>query len=259
MPSLYQFSEPQMLGFILVLLRVTAFIVALPIFGTSNVPTPVKILLSFALSFIIYPILLTGVLKDFSVGDELYLLALKEVVVGLMLGFVCRMFFFAISIAGQLMSVSMGLSAAQLFNPAMDAQGTSLEQFQMVLATLLFLLLNGHHLFLLGLGESFNALPLSFDSFNFESVKSIALMGQEVLAVGLKLSAPIVISVFITNLSMGVIGRAVPQINVLVTSLHLTIIVGLFVFLMSLPLMVSEMDDLKDLLAGRLWDVIKQL
>lgn len=259
MPSLYQFSEIEILGFILVFLRISSFIMAMPVLGTANVPAQVKVLFSLVMSFILFPTVLAKQLPTGLMDEGMIFLAIKEVTLGLMLGYLCRMFFLAVSTAGHIVSVTMGLSAAQLFNPTLGEQGSAVEQFYFTLAMLVFLAFNGHHLLISGLAQSFEVLPLSFDGFKMEGVKIAAELGQEILVIGLKISAPVLVAIFITNLSMGIIGRAVPQINVLVTSLHLTILVGLVVVMISLPLFVRELNGLQEDMAGRLFDVMKHL
>ena len=170
-----------------------------------------------------------------------------------------RMFFYAVSIMGEIVSVSMGLASAQLYNPAMGSQSNVIEQFQLVLATLFFLALNGHHIFIAGLASSFDLVPVASIGVNYKAFAGIAVMVQDVFLMGLKMSAPVLIAVLLANVVMGIVGRAVPQINVLVTGLPVTIMLGLGVLIVITPLFVLEMGGLLNLMAERFFTVMKVL
>jgi flagellar biosynthesis protein FliR len=258
-PNIYQFPEGQIIAFVLVLLRISAFFVAWPVFGTTLVPIPVKILLSICVSLMMFPVIHFQNLTHLQISEDLVVLAFREVALGLVMGFMMRMFFFAISVAGEITSTSIGLSSGQMFNPTLGTQSTAVEQFQLALATLFFLSLDGHHLFLSGLGQSFELLPVSTAGINFKGFAVMATSVQQVFLLGLKMCAPVLIAILLTNLSMGIIGRAVPQINVLVTSLPVTISVGIGVVFITVPLFIAEMTGLLDVMATEFFKMLRVL
>ncbi|MEY4615651.1 MAG: flagellar biosynthetic protein FliR [Pseudomonadota bacterium] len=260
MPSVYQWSEIEMLLFILAFLRITALITSFPIFGVQSVPNSTKVLLSLILATVMFPSVKTinsGFLHDLNSG--FLWLAAREVMIGLILGSIARFYFMAINIAGQITSNAMGLSAAQMFNPLMGTQSNILEQFQVTLAMLLFLGFNGHHLLLMAMHESFRLIPMSFDMIKWEGVKTVAAMGSDILVLGLKISAPVLVAMFLTQVAMGVIGRVVPQINVLVTSLHLSIIIGLFVIFVTLPFFLEGVHEMEKEMGENLFRIMKEM
>jgi flagellar biosynthetic protein FliR len=258
-PNLYQFPEGQIIAFALVLMRIIAFFVAWPVFGSNQVPVHVKVLLSITVAMMMFPTVKLQNADLLRISEDVILLTAREIVIGLTLGFVMKMFFFSISIGGEIMSVTTGLSAAQLFNPAMGGSSTVIEQLELVLATLFFLGINGHHLFISGLASSFEMLPVSDTGFNFKAYAGFAMVAQTSLLMGLKMAAPVMIASFLTNLTMGVLGRAVPQINVLVTSMPVTILIGIGVLFVTLPLMVLQMNGLLDLMADQFFKMMKVL
>lgn len=258
-PNIYQFPEGQIIAFVLVLLRISSFFVAWPVFGTALVPVPVKILLSICVALMMFPIIQFQNLTQLQISEDIILLALREVALGLTMGFMMRMFFFAVSIAGDITSTSIGLASGQMFNPSLGSQSTAVEQFQLGLATLFFLSISGHHLFISGLGQSFELVPVSGASLNYMSFAAMASTVQKVSLMGLKMCAPVLIAVLLTNLSMGVVGRAVPQINVLVTSLPVTISIGIGVMFISIPLVLAEMNGLLDIMATEFFKMLRVL
>ena len=146
--------------------------------------------------------------------------------------------------AGQIISVSLGVASAQLFNPAFDDSGSSFDQFFMIIGTLFFLAINGHHLFIGGLIDTYRLIPLEPGTLNFESFVQVAAIVQEATEVAIKFAAPVFVTILFTNAAMGLIGRTVPQINILITSLPVNTLVGLTVIFLSLPLMIWQMEDL---------------
>lgn len=255
--SLYQFPEGQIVAFALVLLRMIAFIVAMPLFGTSNVPTTVKVLLPLVLSFVLFPTLMIGVTNPLPIDGMIIAYAAREVLVGVFLGFFCRLFFFAISVAGEIIGLSSGLASAQIFNPAMGTQTNVLEQFQTLLATLLFLALNAHHVFFEGLIRSFQVLPIGQMTFNMAVADNLIRLSQQIIVLGLQIAAPVVLSVFLSNIAMGIIGKAVPQMNVLMTSMQVTILLTLAILIITIPLTLTYMGNVLDRMTGELFEVLK--
>lgn len=258
-PGLSQFPEGQIVGFVLLLLRMLAFVVAMPIFGAPSVPVPVKVLFSLTLSVVLFPIVVIKSGSNLAISEMVILWAMREVVIGLFLGFVVRMFFFAVSVAGELIGVSSGLSAAQIFNPSLGTNSNIIEQFQVLLATLLFLALNGHHFFLQAIVQSYDMLPIGVFSLKIEAMGAVGLMLRDVIIFGVKMASPIIVSVFLTHLAMGIIGRAVPQINVLVTSLQVTILMTLGVLVIIVPATLLSMNDLLTEMADQMMRAMHSL
>lgn len=236
------FKEAEILAFALILLRVASFIVSWPVFSIYSVPQPLKVLFAFAISVLLFPVVNKSGLSPQALQTDIVWLAGKEVMTGLCLGFLTRLFFFAVSVGGNLIATSTGLANAQVFNPAMNTQSTTVEQFYATLGTLLFLALNGHHYFLSGLAESFASIPLSSVGIDFAPFNSSGVILQSIVEAGIKMSAPVMVAIFMTNVAMGIIGRAVPQINVLVTSMPVNFMTGLLVMLLAIPALIVQLD-----------------
>ncbi|MGE3758786.1 MAG: flagellar biosynthetic protein FliR [Pseudobdellovibrionaceae bacterium] len=259
MPNLYLFSETEILAFALIFVRILAFVATWPILGGETVPVPVKILLSLTLSICLFPIITMKGLIGTNLGEEIIFLTIKEVVIGLCIGFLTRTVLMTVSVAGNLMSYAMGLSQAQIFNPGLGSMGNVIEQYQSTLAAIVFLSINGHHYFLMGMTESFVLAPISAQGISFAHFQSVANLGQEIIFMGLKMSAPLMIAIFLTNVAMGIVGRAVPQINVLITSIPVTISIGLLVMFLTIPLFVNDMGILVNVVTEQVFAFMKAL
>lgn len=257
LPGMGQFPEGQIIAFALVFLRIIAFVVAWPVFGTSTVPVHTKVLLAVTMSMVLFPTISFQNVDLIKIDDQVIFLAIRELFVGLALGFLMRMFFFAISIAGEIISISIGLASAQIFNPAMGSQSNVVEQFELMIATLFFFLINGHHIFIQGMAESFQIVPIAAVAVKAQAFGSISQITQDVFLAGLRISAPILVAIFLTNVAMGIVGRAVPQINVLVTSAPVTLMLGLAILFVTTPLFLGEMTGLLNLMAERFFQFMK--
>ncbi|MCM2280817.1 MAG: flagellar biosynthetic protein FliR [Bdellovibrionaceae bacterium] len=255
----FAMNENEILAFALALIRIISFLVSWPVFSVYSVPNQAKVLLAVLLTMLMFPTIGREELAGVNLGHEILWLAGKEAAVGVSLGFVTRMLFFAFGIAGNLMSTYVGLSSAQVFNPSLGMQATTLEQFYLTVATLVFLALNGHHIFLEGLAQSFQSIPLSMQGVNLSAFTQMTDFVSDVVVAGIQISAPIMVTIFILNIFMGILGRTVPQINVLVTSLPVNILAGIGVMILSLPVLVPETEAIMNSMAEHLFLMLKTL
>lgn len=250
-------TEAQILLFALIFLRMIAYVVASAIFGSPMVNVAVKILLSVVLSIVLFPVVKAGNINYMVISNDIIGLAAREVVVGLSLGFLTRLFFFVVSMTGDLVSMSIGLSAAQIYNPMMGSQGGVIEQFYSAMATLIFLAINGHHILLSGIAQSYDLVPVSSLTLNVGPFAEMAVFGQIAFMMAIKMCAPVLVTILMVNLAMGILGRAVPQMNVLVTSMPVTIMLGFAVVFICMPLFIMEMNGLANITAEKLFAVMK--
>ena len=257
MPQIYSFNQFEIVAYFLVLLRVSAFVVSMPVFGVPMVAPPIKVLFGFVLSLIVFPGVDWSAVHVGTSSYQLLFVSMREVFIGVSFGMLTRLFFFAVSMSGQIMSVSMGLSGVQLLNPALGERSTPLDQFQVMIATLFFLAINGHHLLIAGLVQSFDLVPLSQVALNMSGFAQMGQVMQEIMIIGVKLSAPVMVAIFLMNVVMALIGRAVPQINVLITSLPVNILGGLAVLIVSLPLIMGQMEGILEHTAARVFQLLK--
>ncbi len=241
-----QLNEMQILAFALILLRMSAFTVSGAIFNSTSISAPLKILMSVVFTLAVFnPIATNEVLVRIKESQaDLLMLAGREVLIGISLGFVTRLFFFAIAMAGEIVSIAMGLGQAQMFNPMMGSMGNAMEQFYGVIGTLVFLAFNGHHFMIQGVVESFTSAPLAVASFHVATLAEMVYKVQEFFIIGIKIAAPLLISMTIVQFGIALLSRVVPQINVLVTTASLTVVLGFVIMFISLPLLVMQMNGM---------------
>ncbi|MBK9292910.1 MAG: flagellar biosynthetic protein FliR [Oligoflexia bacterium] len=242
--EVYKFNEAELVLFSLMLIRISACLVAMPLFSSTTIPGPIKVLLSLVITFVVFLSQKQNLATNSGfVLENLIVLSAREAFIGAFIGFLARGIFWAVQVAGQVLGFTMGFSAAQSFNPALGGSGTMLEEFQNILAILLFLVINGHHWLLEGLVKSFELAPMGLIGLNPQALLSTGAYVQNVFEIAVKLSGPIVAVVLFLNVALGVVGRAVPQINVFIISFPVNILVGMFVFMVSIPLILTVMQN----------------
>lgn len=261
MIELSKLNEIQLIVFGLILIRMTSFVVSAAIFSSPSINSPLKILFSLALSMLIFNKVADPktIVQVSEIQNQIMVLAFFEAVIGVLLGFLTRFFFFSISMAGEMISVALGLGQAQIFNPLLGSQGNAIEQFLMLITTLVFFTIDGHHMLIQGLMHSFNVIPVSRIGLDLSEFKNVVLMGQELFIVAIKVSAPIVISMLVVQFGVGLLSRAVPQVNVLTTSMAITAFLGIVILIISLPLMIQHMNGVLEVTTYNFFNFIKKI
>jgi flagellar biosynthetic protein FliR len=257
--EIYRFSQTEIMIFLLIIARVSAFLVTWPILSQAQVPRHVKLLLSILLALMVMPAVPWREIDPKHLEDMFIMMIVKEAFVGVLLGFLAKLFFYTIEACGQIVSDAMGLGNVQVLNPTSDIQSTVIEQFYLVLVTVFFLLINGHHYFLQALFQSFQIVPVSKISVSLVGLQNAGQYLQFVVEMGLKFAAPIFASLFALNIAMGVIGRAVPQMNVLITGVSINLLFGFFVMIISLPMIFNTMPEMFDQVLAKMFEVLKGL
>lgn len=243
--NLFQLGEAEILSFVLVVVRIGSFWMSWPIFSGTNVPSPIKILTVLAISICLFPVLPKSP-QVLNFDSPLIYYTIKEVILGVCMGYLCRLFYFALGMAGQLVGTTIGFAQGSMYNPALGTQSTSIEQFYTILGTLFFLMINGHHYLLGALAQSFEIVPITTVQLNPEIFRHSGLGLMKFFEIAFQISAPIVATIFFVNFGMGVLGRAVPQLNVLVTSFPVNVLVGLIVMIVCIPLFVDQMHGVAE-------------
>lgn len=244
-----QLNEIQILMFGLILMRMISFVVSSAIFSSTNISVMVKILFSITLTVIVFQTVATSeaLLRLKELEENLIIMVGRELLIGISLGFVTRFFFFVIAMAGEIISISMGLGQAQMFNPMMGNMGNAIEQFYTIIATLIYLSINGHHYMIQGLVDSFSYAQVAQVTFQTTSFVEIVYKIQNYFIFAIKIAAPILVAMIIIQVGIAVLSRTVPQINVLVTASALTTLLGVLLVFISLPLLIMQMGGLVDL------------
>jgi len=219
-------------------LRISALLMAAPVFGAASVPVRGRILLAVLVAALIAPSMPTAPPVDL-LGPAGMLLAAQQVLIGLAMGFVVQMTFAAIVVAGQSLAMTMGLGFAMSVDPQNGVQVPVLSQLYVILSTLIFLAIDGHLILIRILADSFAYLPVGSALLQGDLAISVVLWGSQMFASALLLALPALTAVLLINISFGVITRAAPQLNIFAVGFPVTIMVGFVFLLLTMPSMFS--------------------
>jgi flagellar biosynthetic protein FliR len=234
-------ADPDLLiGFLLALVRASAWLVLVPPFGTRTIPAQVKIGLAAALAL---PV--AGTVGQHAPAPEVAPLigaVAVQVAIGVSLGFVVYLFFAAVQSAGELIDVFGGFTVAPAYDPLSNAQSSTFGRFYQLLATTLLFVINGHLLLIRGFLTSFDAVPANPTLENLSGT-FVDAFGSFFLA-AIEIAAPLLAALFLAEVAMGLLSKAAPQMNVFMVGFPVKILLTLAMVGMALPLLPSTVSSL---------------
>jgi flagellar biosynthetic protein FliR len=236
--------------FLVVTSRVAGFISAIPVFFSTQTPVRVKTALVFATSLTLFP-LMEGAVPKLSFSPAPFLmLIIAELLLGLVLGLIARLIFTAVEFGATVIGYQMGFAAANVFDPQGERQVALISQFQNVFAILIFLAINGHHLFLQIAVRSYEYLPPGKFNISGEAIPFVMDQASHMFFLGVQFSAPVLAVLLLSGLILGILARVFPQLNVFLLSFPVNIGISFVVIALTLDIgafvIRQEFDTLPD-------------
>ncbi len=224
-------------------MRVSALLLSAPVFGTRLVPVRVRIVLALLLTGLIVPLLPAAPALDILSLPALLLMA-QQVLIGLCMGFALQLIFNALIIAGESMAMAMGLGFASMIDPQNGVNVPVLSQFFVLIATLIFLSLNGHLAVIALLVKSFELLPIAGAGLTRDAYWTVASWASEMLIGAVRIALPVVAATLIAYLALGVMTRAAPQLNVFSVGFPVILLFGFVVLALTMPSFLPAFREL---------------
>lgn len=222
--------------------RILAWLSFDPLLGNRSAPVSVRVALALVLTVAIAPIL-PPVAKVALVSGDGILILLQQIAIGAALGFTLRILFAAVELAGQFMGLQMGLSFATLFDPVNGAQTPVIAQFMVLTTVLILFAFNGHHLVIAALARSFTEIPVS-TSLGAAGFAMVVNWAATLFSTGLHIALPVTAALLATNLAIGMMTRAAPQLNIFAVGFPLTLGVGFAVLYFTLIYLPPRIEQL---------------
>ncbi|MGI6093460.1 MAG: flagellar type III secretion system protein FliR [Veillonellaceae bacterium] len=240
--DLFELMQNQTGFFLLVFTRITGIFSMAPIFGSRNVSVTVKAGLALALTFILFPLVFneTTTIPDGFIG-YLFLVA-SEFLIGLIIGFAASLVFSAIQMAGQLLDMQIGFGIVNVLDPQSGQQLPLVGNFKYILALLVFLATNSHHMLLAALFSSFKLIPVTGFIYHSEITEVMVNMVGGMFIIAIKICFPVLLSLLLMDVALGILARTMPQMNIFIVGVPGKIIVGLFVLSMALPFYIMFLE-----------------
>ncbi|MDZ4328385.1 MULTISPECIES: flagellar biosynthetic protein FliR [Pseudomonas] len=259
--SLLQLTDTQIstwvASFILPLFRIGAVLMTMPIFGTTLVPKRVRLYFALAITVVVVPGL-PPMPQVHALDLSALLLIAEQIIIGALMGLSLQLFFQAFVVAGQIISIQMGMGFASMVDPANGVSAAVIGQFLTMLVTLLFLGMNGHLVVFEVLTESFTTMPVGSAMLINHFWEMANKLGW-VLGAAMLLVMPAITALLVVNIAFGVMTRAAPQLNIFSVGFPLILVLGLVIFWVSLgdilnqyqPLATEALQLLRDMAQAR--------
>lgn len=236
-------SYEQLQLFFWVLVRISFLFFLFPIFGAKGIPFLWKAGASMVLALMLTPLIppprtLPQSIFEITIG------LLTEAVLAFFLAFTVRLFLSSVEMAGHFIAFQMGLVMASAVDPETGVESTILSQFLYLFTILFFLAINGHHLMIHALVQSFQAVPPSGFTLKPSLAGILIKVSGDIFVISVKMAAPIMIALFLSNLCLGIVARTVPQLNILMVGFPVNIGLGLILFGLVLSNLSPFLTDL---------------
>lgn len=223
--------------FLLILFRSAGIVSFTPFYGSRLIPLRARIVLSFALAVAIYPI---AARLSFTPTTDVWRLSwmiVREAGIGLAIGLATYMVFAGIQMTGELMGLGMGFRIGGSFDPQFGMESSIMAQLTYLFALLIFLGINGHHWFIEGAARSLELIPLGGMRLSGRYFDELMRLSGQLFVIALKMAAPVLAALMLTQAALGLMIRAVPQMNIFVIGFPAMVTAGLFSLYISINAM----------------------
>lgn len=223
--------------------RITGMLMLMPLFSASYVSVNIRLMLAVFITLAVAPSLPLPAPIDPLTWHGV-LLIVQQFGIGLAIGLIFAVIFQAFVIAGHLISMAMGLAMATMVDPSTGVNTPIIGRYFTIVATLLFLLMNGHVLIFKMVLDSFQTMPVGLHFFDSMSLKQIYGFGSTLFESGVLLALPLVTALLLVNISFGVVARAAPALNIFAVGFPITLLAGLIMLIFITPLLQPTMQSL---------------
>ena len=233
-------NTEQVLILTFVFIRISAILFMIPALGEKSVPIRVKGGLAILISLLVFPSVRAEI-PHFQAEAEIVAIAIAmagEVMIGVVIGFAAKIIFAGIQFAGEMIGLQMGFSIVNVIDPVSSAQVSIMAEFQYLVAMLVYLAIDAHHIFIFAIVDSYRIVAPFGYHFSTPLIQALMIFSKGLFVTAIKISAPVMAVLLFTNVALGVIARTVPQMNVFIVGFPLQIAAGLTIMGLTIPLFV---------------------
>ncbi len=247
--------------FILIFVRLTAMMFLLPILGHTVVQSKFRIGLGFFLAIILFPLLGEMGVPPVTNLLQFFALVIKEALVGIVIGYFTLFLFAGVSFAGSIIDMQMGFAMLQLSDPVLEKNMSTASGFLFsIIFTISFLIFNGHYFLLLAMKKAFTLIPPGYVKFPAETLANSATDAiTTLMEIALRLASPVLVVMIITSVTLGIIAKTMPQMNIFFVGMPLKIGAGFLAIMVALPSLVSLFEAVLHQLYKDIWILLKAM
>ncbi len=224
--------------FLLIFARISGFLSTVPIFSFKTLPTQVRVFFALWLSLLLFPITKSSINVSFLSLFYAIFLA-KEVLVGITLGYSVTLVFAGIQLAGEYIDLHIGFGMSNIFDPQAETQLPVTSQFIYLISVLIFIGLGGHYVLIKSISDSFLYIPLGGATYHPQITTRVLDLFIFFFKLSIRIAAPVLASMFLVHVAMGIISRVAPQLNVFIVVFPLKLFLGLMMLYLSFPYIVA--------------------
>jgi flagellar biosynthetic protein FliR len=253
------FSNTEVIRFVIILLRLSGIMLFAPLFNSQSVPMHIRAAFALVVAYILAPSLpLTSIPTGLGLAN-ITGIAIGEILSGVLLGFAAACVFAGFQFAGQTISFQLGFSLINQIDPQTNVEAPVFSFIQNYIGLLFFLLINGHHWFLLAINESFGALPVGGIHIDAPVMEWLLHLSSQLFVIGLRIAGPIIAVTIITDVILGIIGRAAPQIHIIIVGMPLKVLVGFSCLSLSFYFLPRYLEDVYSMLFKTLFSLVRAM
>ena len=247
------FSIEHLEYFLLILVRISGFIVAAPIFSLRNIPMRVKTILAIAIAIVVFNVIPYREI-EYSTTVDYAIVVILEMLAGVIMGFMANVSYYILSFAGQIIDQEMGFSMVNQYDPITSTQVTVTGNLYTYAVMLMVMITNMHHYLIRAVADSFQVLPAGSISLDFSLYTVMKRFVVDYFVIGFRIVLPVFAGMLVVNTILAILARVAPQMNMFVIGLQLKVFVGLVI----LVLMVMMITGVADLIFQEMMSMIKE-
>lgn len=239
-------SAKNLVMFVIVFTRLSGLMTSAPLISTYPIPIQIKTWFMAAITFIMFPIVLAK--SGFQMPPNipiLILILIKEFMIGYIAGFVANVVFIGVEISAELISMQMGLTASQALNPMTGATSSIVSQAYTIIASLIFIGINGYNWVFSAIYKTFQIIPPGYNLVVSGSLAyNVIYLTSQMFIIGLSIALPVFSVLFITDVLLGFVAKMMPKMNIFMVALPVKIYLGLVLFIILLSPLCSQLQIL---------------
>jgi flagellar biosynthetic protein FliR len=252
-------SIPELIRFVIILLRVSGIMLFAPFFSNQSIPLTIRAAFALVISYVLAPTLSLGTIPESLGLNSLIGMVAGEILSGIFLGFAASCVFAGMQLAGKVVAFQLGFSLINQFDPQTNVEAPVFSFLYNYVGLLFFLLINGHHWFLLAISDSFGPLPIGGVRIHGSLLAWILQLTAQIFVIGLRIAGPILVVTTLADVVLGIIGRAAPQIQIIIVGMPLKILVGLGCLSFSFYFLPRYLADLYTTLSKTLYSLVNAM
>jgi len=237
MTSILSITQSQLEIFLLSLFRTSGVLAVAPIFSQRSIPMQLKIGFAMLMAILTFPFVQNeafvspdGLLGLLGIGAT-------EFLMGAMIGFIFYLLFVSVQFAGGIVGFQIGFAIVNVIDPTTSQNISIIGQFQGMIATLLFFIMDGHHMILSAMIDSFKLIPMGTVAFQFSNADALIRFSAGTFILAVKIASPVMLAIFLTDCALGIVARTVPQMNIFIVGFPIKIMFGLLIVALTLPVL----------------------